>query len=192
MGIGERLKQSSNGKNGNLQSILKHAGANGNGSGSESSDATVDATRHHDPIAALRVKTSEALFERLGQRLFDPNLSEQQLQSHVVQELDTLLGSELTQLSTEERHELVQSIAADILGLGPIEQYMADPEVTEVMINSVDSIYIERAGRLYLTDSRFVAVEHLRRVIERIVSAVGRRIDESSPWLTPASPMGPA
>ncbi len=190
MGIGERLKQSNNGKEGNLRSILKAAEApepNAKPTRTESPNGDV---RHHDPMAALRVKTSEALFERLGQRLFDPNLSEQQLQSHVVQELDALLGSELTQLSAEERHELVQSIAADILGLGPIEQFMADPEITEVMVNGTDSIYIERAGRLYLTESRFVAVEHLRRVIERIVSAVGRRIDESSPMVDARLPDG--
>ena len=190
MGIGERLKQSNNGKGGNLRSILKAAEApepNAKPTRTESPNGDV---RHHDPMAALRVKTSEALFERLGQRLFDPNLSEQQLQSHVVQELDALLGSELTQLSAEERHELVQSIAADILGLGPIEQFMADPEITEVMVNGTDSIYIERAGRLYLTESRFVAVEHLRRVIERIVSAVGRRIDESSPMVDARLPDG--
>jgi len=107
-----------------------------------------------------------------------------------VQELDTLLETELGQLTNDERHELVQSIAADILGLGPIEQFMADPEVTEVMVNGDDSIFIERAGRLYLTDSRFVAVEHLRRVIERIVAAVGRRIDESSPMVDARLPDG--
>ncbi len=188
MGIGERLKQTNGSKRGDLRSILS-AGENGNGV--KARPAPVDGEpRYSDPTAALRVKTSEALFDRLGQRLFDPNLSEQQLQSHVVQELDTLLENELGQLSNEERHELVQSIAADILGLGPIEQFMADPEVTEVMVNSDDSIYIERAGRLYLTETRFVATEHLRRVIERIVSAVGRRIDESSPMVDARLPDG--
>ena len=130
------------------------------------------------------------MFARLGQRLFDPNLSESQLQSYVVQELDSVLEGELKQLSAEERHEIVQAIGADILGLGPIEQFMADPEITEVMVNSNDSIYIERNGRLYLTESRFVAVEHLRQVIERIVAAIGRRIDESSPMVDARLPDG--
>ncbi len=187
MGIGERLKQTNGAKRSDLRSILSTPKEASGPSAATSQDAEI---RLVDPTAALRVRTSEALFERLGQRLFDPNLSEQQLQSHVVQELDDLLESELGQLSSEERHELVQSIAADILGLGPIEQYMADPEVTEVMVNGVDSIFVERAGRLYLTDSRFVAVEHLRRVIERIVTAVGRRIDESSPMVDARLPDG--
>ncbi|MFW2381976.1 MAG: CpaF family protein, partial [Acidimicrobiales bacterium] len=188
MGIGERLKQTNGAKRSDLRSILKVA-ENGDGPKARPTTAGGD-LRYSDPTAALRVRTSEALFERLGQRLFDPNLSEQQLQSHVVQELDLLIENEFGQLSNDERHELVQSIAADILGLGPIEQYMADPEVTEVMVNGDDSIYIERAGRLYLTDSRFVAIEHLRRVIERIVSAVGRRIDESSPMVDARLPDG--
>ncbi len=189
MGIGERLKQSSNGKNGELRSILSASEEPASEKAQRPKPSGSDA-RIVDPTARLRVKTSEALFDRLGQRLFDPNLSEQQLQSHVVQELDLILEAELTQLSAEERHEVVQAIASDILGLGPIEGFMADPDVTEVMINADDSIYIERAGRLYLTETRFVSVEHLRRVIERIVSAVGRRIDESSPMVDARLPDG--
>ncbi len=138
----------------------------------------------------IRTKAAEALYKRLGQRLFDPNLTEDQLTTYVVRELDAVLAEELSQLDADDRQELVQSIAADILGLGPIEGFMADPEVTEVMVNGTDAIYVERAGRLYLTDSRFVAVEHLRRVIERIVTAVGRRIDESSPLVDARLPDG--
>lgn len=158
---------------------------------SDTGEAKEDSTlRHFDPMILIRTKASEALYTRLGQRLFDPNLTEDQLTTYVVRELDAVLAEELSQLDAEDRQELVQSIAADILGLGPIEAFMADPEVTEVMVNGTDAIYVERAGRLYLTDSRFVAVEHLRRVIERIVSAVGRRIDESSPLVDARLPDG--
>lgn len=146
--------------------------------------------RHEDPLALIKTRASEALFSRLGQRLFDANLSESQLQSYVVQELDAVLEGELQQLSAEERHEIVQAIGADILGLGPIEQFMSDPDITEVMVNADDAIYIERNGRLFLTDARFVAVEHLRQVIERIVASIGRRIDESSPMVDARLPDG--
>ena len=153
--------------------------------------ATEDTTaRITDPLSSLKSRAQEALFQRLGSRLFDPNLAEEQLRAYVVQELDEILSAELTQLTPEERHSLVESIGSDILGLGPIEPFLDDPAVTEVMVNADDSIYVEREGRLYLTESRFVATEHLRQVIEKIVTAVGRRIDESSPMVDARLPDG--
>ena len=77
----------------------------------------------------------------------------------------------------------MQDIARDIMGLGPIEQFLDDPTVSEVMVNGSDNIYVERAGVVERTNVRFISEEHLRRVIERIVSSVGRRIDESSPMV---------
>jgi len=143
-----------------------------------------------DPLSEIKARANEALFARLGQRLFDSSMSEQQLHSYVVKELDVVLESELTELSGAERHDLVQAISADVLGLGPIETFMADPLVTEVMVNGDDSIYVERAGKLYLTEARFVSTDHLRQVIERIVSGVGRRIDESTPLVDARLPDG--
>ncbi len=146
--------------------------------------------RQEDPFIPIKRRASEALFSRLGNRLFDSNLTTQQLQAYVVQEIDEVLGGELTQLSPEERHQLVTAISDDILGLGPIEGFMKDPDITEVMVNGDESIYVERAGRLHLTEARFVSVDHLRQVIERIVAAVGRRIDESSPMVDARLPDG--
>lgn len=146
--------------------------------------------RFDDPLSKIKAQANESLFARLGQRLFDASMSEHQLHSYVVQELDNVLEDELEELSDAERHTLVQSISADILGLGPIEVFMADPTVTEVMVNGDDAIYVERAGKLYLTEARFVSLDHLRQVIERIVSAVGRRIDESTPLVDARLPDG--
>ncbi|MGI9598833.1 MAG: CpaF family protein [Acidimicrobiales bacterium] len=146
--------------------------------------------KHDDPLFQLRAKAQEALFERLGARLFDPNLGEDQLRAYAVRELDQILASEADQLSPDERHELVESIGADILGLGPIESLLADPTVTEIMVNADDSIFVERNGKLYLTEARFMTVPHLRQVIEKIVAAVGRRIDESSPMVDARLPDG--
>ncbi len=143
-----------------------------------------------DPLSNLRARAQEALFERLGGRLFDPNLSEDQLRGYVVRELDEILAGEAAQLEPHERHGLVESIRADVMGLGPIESLLADSTVTEIMVNSTDSIFVERRGKLYMTDSRFLTVGHLRQVIERIVSAVGRRIDESSPLVDARLPDG--
>ena len=136
-----------------------------------------------DPLSKLRLKAQRSLYDRLGSRVFDPNLSAEQLRSYVIQELDSILSSEVQQLSVDDRHELVETISHDLLGLGPLEPLLKDQAVTEIMVNGNDSIYVEMAGRLYLSDSRFSTQEHLRQVIERIVSSVGRRIDESSPMV---------
>ena len=146
--------------------------------------------RLDDPFWGLRARAQEALFARLGTRLFDPNLTEDQLRAHVIQDLDRILADEVRQLSLQERQDLVESIGADILGLGPIEPFLRDPSVTEVMVNSDDAIFVERGGRLTLTDSRFMTTQHLRQVIEKIVAAVGRRIDESSPMVDARLPDG--
>lgn len=143
-----------------------------------------------DPLFRLRTRAQRALFDRLGNRLFDPEMSEEQLHAHVVRELDEILADEATQLSADERRNLVRSIGADVLGLGPIEPFLTDPTVTEVMVNSDDAIYVERAGRLQLTDARFMTAQHVRQVIEKIVAAVGRRIDESSPVVDARLPDG--
>ncbi len=147
-------------------------------------------TAHNDPLFRLRSRAQQALFDRLGNRLFDPDMTEEQLHAHVVRELEEILSTEATELSGEERRKLVPSISADILGLGPIEPYLADPTVTEVMVNSNDAIFIERAGRLQLTESRFMTPQQVRQVIEKIVAAVGRRIDESSPLVDARLPDG--
>lgn len=143
-----------------------------------------------DPLLGLRARAQSALFERLGNRLYDSSLSEEQLQGHVVRELDEILSSELTQLSRDERWNLVEAIGADILGLGPIEPFLKDPTITEVMVNGDDAIFVERGGRLELTEARFASVQQLRQVIEKIVAGVGRRIDESSPLVDARLPDG--
>lgn len=82
-----------------------------------------------------------------------------------------------------DRERLIEEIISEILGLGPIEPLLKDPSVTEVMVNGANSIYIERKGRLQKTDIRFRDNEHLMHIIDRIVTAVGRRVDESSPMV---------
>ncbi len=136
-----------------------------------------------DAVAELKGRAQQALFARLGVRLFDSTLTEEQLQAFVAQEITELMSSTTVPLSVAERHRLVDEIIDDVVGLGPIERHLADDTVTEVMVNATDPIYVERSGVIEETDSRFVSVDHLRRVIERIVAQVGRRIDESSPMV---------
>ena len=86
-------------------------------------------------------------------------------------------------LSAEQQDRLVDEILDDVLGLGPLERLLADPEVTEIMVNGARDIYIERQGRIEDTRVKFADEAHLMRVIDRIVGAVGRRVDESSPFV---------
>lgn len=135
-----------------------------------------------DGLGDFKVKVHDALFERLGSRLFEAT-SEDQMQTLVLAEIGALMDARESALSPQERQLLVQDIARDVMGLGPIEQFLSDPTVSEVMVNGSDDIYVERAGVVERTNVRFISEDHLRRVIERIVSSVGRRIDESSPMV---------
>ena len=135
-----------------------------------------------DGLAEFKSKVHDALFERLGTRLFDAS-REDQLQALVVAEITTLLDADDTALSPIERQNLVNEIARDVMGLGPLEQFLADASVTEIMVNGVNFIFVERQGVLVQTDVRFISDDHLRRVIDRIVSSVGRRVDEASPMV---------
>ncbi len=136
-----------------------------------------------DPMAGLKQRAQEALFAKLGGRLYDASLTESELEAIVADELSLAVGGESVMLSDTERRQLASQIRDDILGHGPIQAFLDDPTVTEVMVNGLDFIYIERDGKLTKTRTRFMSEPHLRRVIDRIVTSVGRRIDESSPMV---------
>ncbi|WP_116452387.1 CpaF family protein [Blastococcus litoris] len=140
------------------------------------------ATAPVDGLARLKAKASQALFDRLGTKLSDPDLPEEQLHGLVRTELQRVLANEQdSALSTEDRRRLMAEITDEVLGHGPLQPFLDDPTVTEIMVNGPDLVYVERNGRLVRTEAAFTSEAHLRRVIERIVSRVGRRIDESSP-----------
>jgi pilus assembly protein CpaF len=110
-------------------------------------------------------------------------LNQEQLQTEVAALAESLLSPEEYPLSISEREQLVDEVRHELFGLGPLEPLLADPAVSDILVNSPHNIYIERHGKLERTNVTFKDGEHLRRVIERIVSTVGRRIDESSPMV---------
>ena len=134
-----------------------------------------------DPLASVKEKAAEELFARIGSRLSDSTLTEDQLHALARAELADIVAGEQLALSTAERNRLIDDIGADVLGYGPLEALLEDPSISEIMVNRYDQLYVERRGRLVETAHRFTSEAQLRRVIERIVSRVGRRIDESSP-----------
>ena len=101
-----------------------------------------------------------------------------------------LLASENMPLSTVERERMIADVQDELFGLGPLQQLLADSAISDILVNSFSSIYIERRGKLEKTNISFRDDQHLMRVIERIVSAVGRRIDESSPMVDARLPDG--
>jgi pilus assembly protein CpaF len=94
-----------------------------------------------------------------------------------------ILAEEAIPLTRAEREGLFEQIVAEILGLGPLEPFLADPTITDVLVNGAKNIYVEREGRIERTDASFESDDHLMRIIERIVAPLGRRIDESSPYV---------
>lgn len=142
---------------------------------------TGQSSRQGDALTGLKAEAREQLFARLGARLSDTSLDEAQLDDLVRREVTQLVHSSSVPLRSDERKRLVAEITDDVLGYGPLQQFLDDDDVTEVMVNGPDNVYIEVGGRLVRADVRFSSEEHLRRVIERIVGRVGRRIDESSP-----------
>ena len=101
-----------------------------------------------------------------------------------------MLAQDETPLTVADRARIAQEIADDILGYGPLEPYLRDADVTEVMVNGFDSIYVERAGRIHQVDGTFNDEAHLRRTIDKIVARVGRRVDEASPMVDARLPDG--
>ncbi len=143
-----------------------------------------------NPLVELKVRAQRALFSRLGSRLYDSSMASDQVENYVTDELTRIVEAEGIPLSPEQRAKLVEEIADNVLGHGPIEEFLEDDSVTEIMVVSDREIYVERNGKLEETTASFVSEEHLRRVIERIVSRVGRRIDESSPMVDARLPDG--
>ena len=103
---------------------------------------------------------------------------------------DAILNEENIILSRGERQRLFEQIVAEILGLGPLQPLLADPTLTEIMVNGAKSIYVERNGKIEPTNLTFESDDHLMRIIDRIVAPLGRRIDESSPYVDARLPDG--
>jgi len=142
-----------------------------------------------DPFADLKNRIHLAVIGELGPRLFNVSVDPTSLREQVLADTRHRLAQE-TGISRDDRERLAAEIADDALGHGPLERLLADDSVTEVMVNGPYDIWIERQGRLYETNVRFDDESHLRRIINKIVAEVGRRVDESSPMVDARLPDG--
>jgi pilus assembly protein CpaF len=146
--------------------------------------------RSADPFVELKRTVHSSLLESLGPQLYDSKFTQAELEQKVRHTLHEVLAQEETPLSVADRTRIAQEVADDILGYGPLEPFLRDSEITEIMVNGADQLYVERAGRLHAVAASFVDEAHLRRTIDKIVAQVGRRVDESSPMVDARLPDG--
>ncbi len=145
--------------------------------------------RATDPYAELKTRIHHACIATLGVELYRQAVTED-LSERVLRAVTEQLALDRTPLTRDERRRIVREITDDILGYGPLEPLLRDDTVTEVMVNAHDRIYVERHGKLERTQAAFVDNAHLLRIIDKIVSQVGRRVDEASPMVDARLPDG--
>jgi len=130
----------------------------------------------------MKARLHRALIDRMDLTKLNL-LTPKQTHAEVVRLAKEILATEETPLSMAEREQLIEEVRHELFGLGPLELLLADPTISDILVNSPHKIFIERGGRLERANVSFNDNEHVIRVIERIVSSIGRRIDESSPMV---------
>jgi len=139
----------------------------------------------------------QELKSRIHDRLLDlldfsvlESMDRAALRQEIVKLVEQILAGETVPLNFRERERLVKEVQDEVLGFGPLEPLLQDPTISDILVNTYRQIYVERRGKLELTEGRFKDDAHLRKIIDRIVSNVGRRIDESSPMVDARLPDG--
>ena len=157
--------------------------------GGKTSDSKTEARRRSDHRRQVAHEYAE-LKHRLHRKLFDHidfsklgEVSESRASADIAALTRRILDEENVALNADERNTVVAEIQNKVFGLGPLEPFLQDPTISDILVNRHDQIYIERKGRLELTATRFLDDAHLMRIIERILSKVGRRVDESTPMV---------
>jgi pilus assembly protein CpaF len=179
MGLHDRLKTSNGAGSATAESLL---------SGSPVAEAAPDRAAQ-DPYAELKTRIHHACIATLGAELFKRE-STGDVNERVTRAVTEQLVLDRTPLTREERRQIIREITDDILGYGPLEPFLRDDSVTEVMVNAHDRIYVERLGKIERTTAAFADNAHLLRIIDKIVSQVGRRVDEASPMVDARLPDG--
>ncbi len=157
----------------------------------EVGDGETLGTARRDPVLdELRQKIHHHLIEELGPILYDKRLSEDDLRRRVQEQLQAALAQERAPLSAADKSQLIQDVSDDILGYGPIDRLLKDESITEVMVNGPESVFVEQDGRITKSEATFVDETHLRRIIDKIVGQIGRRIDEATPMVDARLPDG--
>ena len=144
-----------------------------------------------DALSELRGRLHFKVVEELGPTLYDRGMSDAELRLRVLEMLEWAVDQEQgVPLTSADRRALLNEIASDVLGYGPIDPLLNDPEITEVMANGPYDVFYEKSGKILRSDVRFVDEVHLRRIIDKIVGQIGRRVDEATPMVDARLPDG--
>src|SRR5690349_19474485 len=135
-----------------------------------------------DKHTDLKVELHQQLLDLINLSALD-NMSREQIEAEVGDIIHEELGKQNHALNHSERKKLVGDVLDELLGLGPLEPLLKDPTITDILVNGFDNVFVERYGQLEHSPVRFKDDRHLFRIVQKIVSAVGRRIDESSPMV---------
>ncbi len=141
-------------------------------------------------LAAVKRRVHLHLIEEMTEALAKKEVSDAELRIRVSKGASRILTEDGTPITTEEKRRIIDEIIDDVVGYGPIEGFLEDPEVTEIMVNDPYTIYVEKHGKIYPTDKAFLDEVHLMRIIDKIVARVGRRVDESVPLVDARLPDG--
>jgi pilus assembly protein CpaF len=136
-----------------------------------------------DPLVEVKGRVHRALLDTLGPKIYEDRLDEQELERRVRQTVQEVIDQDDTPLTAVDRSRVALEVVDEVLGHGPLEPLLRDPEVSEVMVNGPNRIFVERGGRITAVNAAFTDENHLRRVIDKIVARVGRRVDEASPMV---------
>jgi pilus assembly protein CpaF len=168
------------------------ARANGNGNGNGNGDMTPEraaAKALADRSSGLKARIHRRMVERINLASLE-TVDPERMRGQIRQIIATLLAEENIPITEAQRLTLEEEVLNETFGLGPIEPFLHDPDVADILVNTHQQVYIERFGRLELTATKFDNDEHVMRIIDRIVSRVGRRVDESSPMVDARLPDG--
>jgi pilus assembly protein CpaF len=143
-----------------------------------------------DRFAGVRARLHDACVTKLGPELRGAESNADEVMARVREVATAELDRVDERLTSEEREKLIADVVDDVLGYGPIDRFVRDASVTEIMVNGPEQVFVERNGLLEATEVHFASEEHLMRVIDRIVAAVGRRVDEASPMVDARLPDG--
>ncbi len=146
-------------------------------------------TRRADSYTGLKVTLHQKLIERINLSALD-SMTREQVGRDIGEIVQEMLKELNHALNLTERRQLVEDILDELLGLGPLEPLLKDPTITDIMVNSASVVFVERRGKIELSPTRFADDRHLMRIIGKIVSGVGRRVDESSPMVDARLPDG--
>src|SRR2546425_9836723 len=179
MGLHDRLKTSNGTSSATAEALL---------SGSPAPETATESSTH-DPYAELKTRIHHACIATLGAELFKREATGD-IGERVTRAVTEQLVLDRPPLTREERRQIIREITDVILGYGPLENFLRDDSVTEVMVNAYYQIYVERLGKLERTQAAFADNSHLLRIIDKIVSQIGRRVEQASPMVGARFPDG--